>query len=498
MKRIVKHFFNPLIILFVFCTQAIANGITVSNVSVLPNSNQVQFDITWDNSWRSDILQNWDAAWVFVKYRDVDGSWKHLNFTGINNAVPAGYKDSVTADNRGVFLYRAVSGNGTASLTGVKLGIPAAQAFGVYDLKVFAIEMVYVPTGQFFAGDRESTNSLASFVDFTSPATVNGISAVFAPLVIVSPPFPTGYSNFYCMKYEISQGAYRDFLNTLTYLQQTGRTANLPNSPVGTNALTNATAGRPYIEIAVPGNSGTNTPAVYGCDANNNNSYNEAADGEWVACNYLNWADLAAYLTWACLAPMTELQYEKVCRGPLQPVGSEFAWGTAQVASVGYALNNGGFTNEFLTGLSSNPNEGNANYLTTNPNPVFNAAVPLRNGIFATATSNRISSGGSFYGVMEMSGNLWERVVTIANPEGRAFDGSNGTGNISSLGFGGFSTWPGSGGVNNNNALGLMYRGGSSNFGSSEMQVSTRTPSNIITNPDNVRYIDQCGRGVRN
>ncbi len=497
MKLIAKWLFS--LLFFLLCQlNSHANGITVSNVTVLPNTNQVQFDITWENSWRSDILQNWDAAWVFIKYKDVDGSWKHVNFTGINDVVPAGYKDSVVSDLTGVFLFRSAAGNGTAALNAVKLGISSTYALGVFDLKVFAIEMVYVPGGQFFAGDGASANTLLSYVDGASPATINSTSVILYPLTIVASPFPTGYSGFYCMKYEISQGAYRDFLNSLTYLQQITHTANLPTSVIGTNALSNTPAGRPFIEIATPGNSGTSTPAVYGCDANNNNIYNEPADGEWVACNYLTWPDMAAYISWACLAPMTELQFEKICRGPLLPIAGEYAWGTTQVASLGYSLVNGGLTNESLSGLSSNPNEGNANYLTTNPTPTFNNAIPLRNGIFANAASNRISSGGSFYGVMEMSGSLWERVITISNAEGRAFNGGNGAGVLSSFGYGGNSTWPNAGGANNGNALGLMYRGGSSNFAATEMRTSNRSVSNIITGPDNQRFIDQGGRGVRN
>lgn len=56
----------------------VANNLQVQN-AVLINQNttsdhtHVQFDISWDNSWR-DIV-NWDAAWVFVKYKGGDGLW---------------------------------------------------------------------------------------------------------------------------------------------------------------------------------------------------------------------------------------------------------------------------------------------------------------------------------------------------------------------------------------------------------------------------------------
>ncbi|MFN9949995.1 MAG: hypothetical protein ACK53B_04445, partial [Bacteroidota bacterium] len=53
----------------------LANNITVSAIS-LTNRNtstktvRVNFNLNWDNSWRTTSAPfNWDAAWVFVKYR---------------------------------------------------------------------------------------------------------------------------------------------------------------------------------------------------------------------------------------------------------------------------------------------------------------------------------------------------------------------------------------------------------------------------------------------
>jgi hypothetical protein len=83
-------------------------------------------------------------------------------------------------------------------------------------------------------------------------------------------PFPT-MKALWCMKYEINQAGYRDFLNTLEVVQQTTRTFNLPTSSVGTGALATAGTFRNFIEIATPATG--NSPAVYGCDANNNNFY---------------------------------------------------------------------------------------------------------------------------------------------------------------------------------------------------------------------------------
>jgi len=54
-----------------FILNVYANNLTITNVSLTkPDSANstitVQFDISWDNSWRNYI--NYDAVWVFVKY----------------------------------------------------------------------------------------------------------------------------------------------------------------------------------------------------------------------------------------------------------------------------------------------------------------------------------------------------------------------------------------------------------------------------------------------
>jgi len=67
-----------------------ANNIQVSNVSLTGwNSandfTMVKFNLSWENSWRtSSTPSNWDAAWVFVKYRVNGGEWNHarLNDNG--------------------------------------------------------------------------------------------------------------------------------------------------------------------------------------------------------------------------------------------------------------------------------------------------------------------------------------------------------------------------------------------------------------------------------
>ena len=44
------------------------------------------------------------------------------------------------------------------------------------------------------------------------------------------------------------------------------------------------------------------------------------------ACNFFGWADILSYTAWAGLRPITDLEYEKACRGPREVARDEDAW----------------------------------------------------------------------------------------------------------------------------------------------------------------------------
>ncbi len=61
---------------------------------------------------------------------------------------------------------------------------------------------------------------------------------------------------------------------------------------------------------------------------------------------------------------------------------------------------------------------------------------PVRKGIFGvTSAGNRTLAGATFYGAMEMGGNLQEPVVTVGHPSGRKFEGTQGDGKLTPDGF---------------------------------------------------------------
>ncbi len=260
------------------------------------------------------------------------------------------------------------------------------------------------------------------------------------------------------MKYEITQQQYVDFLNKLTQTQATARKFDQPT---------------PNYRYAITGSS--------------IGSY--ATTNPYVACNYLSWADLAAYFDWSGLRPMTELEFEKACRGTRTATANEYAWGTTSIAGSVYTLNNSGASNEVIA-TNYSTSVGNALYLTTGSTIIG----PGRVGIFAGTSGNngRVTAGATYYGIMEMSGNLWERPVTVSNSAGRAFTGINGDGKLDDNGNADGTTvgnWPAG-----TDAAGAGFRGGTWGSAAPYLRVSDRY---YAAHADGSRYADCGGRGVR-
>lgn len=451
-----------------------ANNISVGAVNFIGQNKTedyvyVQFDLSWDNSFRDEV--NWDAAWVFVKYKVTGGDWAHATLNTTGHTAPGGSTIDTPSDGKGVFVYRDANGSGTFSLSGVQLrwnyGIDGVTDEATVTVKVIAIEMVYVATGFFAAGDGLSDKNQFTLTTInTADATVTpsgsgslGGEVGGYPTGQTAPDnstWPNGYSAFYCMKYEITQEQYVDFLNTLIFLQQASHTSSWPSNPGGTKAMTLDIAYRNGIEIQTPGVyeiGGDDISAVYACDFTDDGYYNQSDDGQNIACNFLSWADGTAYADWAGLRPMTELEFEKACRGHNQiAVADEYAWGTTSIADEDYTLSNSGAANE---GIASNysTEDGNCSYGMTKGS----IDGPLRVGIFAAHGNNsgRMTAGATYCGIMEMSGNLWERCVTIGHEQGRAFTGTNGDGALDASGDANVSNWPGT------DAIGSGLRGGS-------------------------------------
>ena len=483
---------------------AMANNVVVTNTDLqAPGAGKVtvRFDLAWDNSWRDGT--NYDACWVFVKYSTDGGTnWSHatLATSGTN---PAGFSGGsgtsldivVPADKAGAFIQRSVVGAGTVANTGVQLvwdfATNGVGKCGSARVKVFAVEMVYVKEGAFKVGSGGSETS--PFYEYPTPANPYTISNEAAIAVgtnagnlayagsgsnTIPAAFPKGYAAFYLMKMEISQRQYCDFLNTLTATQQDNR----HDSALHFNSYRN------FIKKT------SGSPAFFGCDANNNAGaatsanaalLNETNDGEWVACVYISWMDGAAFADWAALRPFTELEFEKACRGPLAAVSNEYAWGDATLEAPVTSVLNNQYT------ASEAPNQGNCNSAGCQP------LGPYRVGSYADASSSRVNAGAGYYGALDLSGNLWEKTVTVAHSTGRGFTGMHGDGILSVIGNANVGLWPGfiDGVEEVTGATGAGFRGGSWFHAGANSQVSDRFAA---ANPETSRNQRDIGwRGAR-
>ncbi len=454
----------------------------------------VRFDLSWGHTWRArwtepaaqnvtgkDLpVESWSAAWVFAKYR-IPGREKDGYFPA--TLAPDRARHTVPKDmtldvgltggkGMGVFIYRAGTGHGPLALKDVSLlwlhGADGVTNPAAADVQVFAIEMVYVPRGVFHVGSGGTEPGCFTDGSWTDGATkpfrvdadwsgpvVEGANArriggkpgrlwgisefgldAIGPEGTLVNGYPTGYEPFYCMRYEVTRGQFTAFLNTMSSA-----------AFAGTSGGDSAHAGATYTAVGRYALSGV-WP-------------NFTAAKPWQACNLLAWWDSAQYAAWAGLRPMTELEYEKACRGPLLPVTNAFAWGSVAIARTEYTATREGASDERMAGTDA-PAIGNANYDLTLPayfgGPTRGGVSsipgsPMRAGIFATPDSGRVTAGASYWGILDLSGNVREQVVTVGNARGRSFGGSHGTGTLDVP-----ADWPPISG--SDLAIGTGYRGG--------------------------------------
>lgn len=466
---------------------ASANNIVVTNIALTQSSQlktcRVRFDIGWDNSWRNVV--NHDAAWVFVKYSSDNGAtWHHatMKSAGLNPVgflVEAGTNLDilVPSDKKGVFLRRSSEGEGKVASQWAYLvwdwGADGLSGTETVKVMVFAYEMVYIPKGSFWAGSGGSGSNEFTLTQITA---ANASTRGGYPTGQAAPNslWPNGYSPFYAMRYEISQGQYRDFLNSLTGAQSANRclAASAGDFMCGAAGV-NTPRNRNGIQKQAGG---------YVCNLDNDSYHNEGEDGESIACNWLNWADLVAFADWAALRPMTELEYEKVCRGASANVPNEYPWGSATNCRPARGIAAGGYISE------TPANAGNDANCTATNHPLVQG--PMRCGAFAgsvTQTTRR-QAGSGYYGNMELAGNVWERCVTIGHATGLAYTGVHGDGVLTAGGDADTADWPGT------DAVGAGVRGGSWQDDRSRLMTSDRQNASVTDPARTATYGGRCVR----
>ncbi|PLW93763.1 MAG: hypothetical protein C0592_04985, partial [Marinilabiliales bacterium] len=336
-----------------------------------------------------------------------------------------------------------------------------------YDIKVFAIEMVNIVEESFYVGDGLSYRHL--FTQGTNPrlpllVTGEGLLDLATGQsgynLTLPATFPKGYAEFYAMKYEITQGQYADFLNTLD-----------PSHALNRRYIYNG--------------------YMYNMQQSGNDYFSNFPDR---AMTYMSYNDMLAYLDWAALRPMTEMEFEKCARGPLDFVPGELAWGEVtyiEARNVDGAVSG----QEVCLDSAANFHYYGADYYCHGGSYGASMYGPLEVGIFARDTTlTRESTGAGYYGMMELSGNVREMCVQVninnSNPNSPSnYTGIWGDGILTAVGEANTTAWGG--------GEYFIIKGGGWNYNQDRGRVSDRYYINYEISYYNSRYSDMGGRGVR-
>ncbi len=363
-----------------FASTSPVNHLAISGVSIFGASNtglaNIGFTIAENNVTTGTSTNNGaynTADWVFIKFSTMsgnDGTWNHATLTG--GIVGAGATLTTPSDKKGVYLNHAIVSSYWTAGTTVTWDFGADGVDGKSAIvKVFAIAMVKVPTGSYVhnvnGGNGGSNNyGNGSEATVTGPGTVTGTGTNNLPNG-APVGWPNGYNSFYIGRYEITQGQYADFLNTI------------PEALASTRFASNTDAGHNMT------NAGS-YPSKY------------AAVDRNTAKNYISFLDAWTYYSWAALRPMTVMEFEKAGRD-LAPDRRIYPWGTTSVpATTTYIPPNEGATAVRLY----------LNYNNSGSGKVMNVGRYLSGDLYRTAEQ----TGASPWGIADLSGNLFETAIS--------------------------------------------------------------------------------------
>ena len=155
----------------------------------------------------------------------------------------------------------------------ITLVLPTGVALVNPEFRVYALETVDIPAGGFYAGDGNS--GLIATTAATTPlfvANENALNCVdyYGAPIVSAANFPKGTYEYFMLKYELSNEAFCEFMNTVTRSQQ-----NLFMQPAFASASSGihdqGASGQQQFRALV---SNINNPAVFGSDANGNGTFN--------------------------------------------------------------------------------------------------------------------------------------------------------------------------------------------------------------------------------
>lgn len=389
---------------------------------------------------------------------------------GIRGFYVAGSNDGVTwspvhGDPEYIYPSTTTYKFGRNTFTNVPVAFSRPGDYRFYRFYFYAYHAV-VYNIQLFDRGEDRINKISSADQLTTAYynMTNNIAHKPADYKAIAKGWPNGFKAYYVMKHELTQSAYVDFLNCLSWDQQRHQIEHqsnlLPSAAVGTNIYQEYPVDRHRMNIRIK-ERGVDGPAVFGCSLNGTDWEPENNGGNIPMFN-MSWGDIAAYLDWACLRPMTELEYEKACRGDQPRMREEYAWGQPYLPTRVSGVNNKNLPNEDPVPAVANYSQPEGGSVSVHTAAIA-AYWPVRVGSFARSESTREEAGASYWGIMNLSDNVPERVVNISTDLGRAYTGEHGDGSITADGFSNVTNWPSQKPANfarnNQLASGTGYRG---------------------------------------
>lgn len=380
-----------------------------------PNQWELQASVDGKNNWKPMSKTYTNAQWLVEP-----------NSYPVYNALP------VEPENYGKYrFYRIVfrnAPNGVAinniAMTEKDLSMVADDGF-----TVDGQNMIMNATTGLFADDGNSWTG-------TLPGSINDAGAK-----VTADIYPNGFEGFYAMKYELSQEQYVRFLNKLNSTQQKARTReDLDQLQEGAYVFGTHT-NKPDCRNGIVVGARSNGLVIFACNLTDDGKVSQEDDGQTVACNYISVNDMLAYADWAGLRPLSEMEYEKMGRRPYPQTPDLKGWAGGDITLAEMPTDE-----TFANGTKSGGD--NERLADGNVNAGGKVSGPVRVGSYASNANYPVEAGASYWGLMDLSGNLAEYYYNVGTA-GRAFHEqyyglSQGNGALAATGEADVSTgyWP--------------------------------------------------------
>lgn len=379
---------------------------------------------SYQNAWWPPVTPSYNLTVDFqtpkkIKWFGISATW--------GGGAPSSWSlyGMSTDQEEGELLY---SGNASDWYLNIYWSYPISKALKIENPKAYRYYQIRTTERSMINNlamtdrDLDSLSDNAYVVDRQTPLFINpetglssgtGLAENKWGATTLNAYYPTGFDGFYVMKYPVTQEQYVYFLNKLGDKQKINRTIgemllDLEKRDYVYGVDHKNPSQRNSIVIGEKDEIGR----IFATDLNPTNDISQEDDGQTVACNFLSPADMLAYADWTGLRPLSELEYEKMARRPWPNKVHQWDWAGGTIdelkpPQLSNQIIDAGKNTERLTAV--------------NVNAGGKEEGPVRSGAFAKGKDNSADAGASFWGVMDLSGNLSEIYYNV-EPIGRSFD----------------------------------------------------------------------------